>query len=280
MPALEEDGDMAEALKWDALVGRTAELRRLQAAIRQRVSQLIWGPADAGKTELIRSAINLLPEKEQKKCIYCAGAASGRQLVSFLIRSLFLAGDPFIRKKVHADGAEEASLDAWIRDQSLLRLRGILFTASERGDYLFFLDHFPPPTHSMAHLMKEIMYRCKTPTYLTGLGYSQAEIGYAWSLYWTDEYRVRLGPLSEGAARVLLEQCIRRFGLSSLDLEGFREDVLRLSRHLPGGIVKMCELAAHPRYHYGDQIKVSLVHVDYLMRWNPSSVQHERSLMQ
>jgi hypothetical protein len=42
-----------------------------------------------------------------------------------------------------------------------------------------------------------------------------------------------------------------------------------LSRHLPGSVVKMCELAAHHRYHYGDQIKVNLVHVDYLMLGDP-----------
>jgi len=41
-----------------------------------------------------------------------------------------------------------------------------------------------------------------------------------------------------------------------------------LSGCLPGCIVKMCELAADPRYRYGDQIKVKLVHVDYLMQGN------------
>ena len=87
-------------------------------------------------------------------------------------------------------------------------------------------------------------------------------------LYWTDEYRIRLGPLSEAPARELVEICIQRFGLGSLDLEGFREDVLHLSGHLPGSIVKMCELAADPRYHYGDQVKLKLVHVDYLLQGN------------
>ncbi|MFZ3363556.1 MAG: hypothetical protein WA153_08945, partial [Candidatus Acidiferrales bacterium] len=65
----------------------------------------------------------------------------------------------------------------------------------------------------------------------------------------------------------------RKFGLSSLDLEGFREEVLRLSAHLPGSIVKMCELAAEPRYHYGDQVKVKLVHLDYLLQGSRFSAQ-------
>jgi hypothetical protein len=138
------------------------------------------------------------------------------------------------------------------------------------GDYRFFVDHFPPATHNMARLMKEIMYRCETPVYLIARGMSQQEIGYAWSLYWNDSLRLRLGALRERHARELLELCIRDYGLNSLDLEGFREDVLRLSGLLPGSILKMSRLAADSRYHYGDRIKLKLVHVDYLMQSNQS----------
>ena len=257
----------------ERLIGRETETRQLQAALRKRQSQLIWGASDAGKSFLIAKVLAELPENERRKCIRWAGAASRRQLIEYLIRALYLAGDPFVRKKVHADRCTEATLTRWIGDQSALRLRGILFTAAEQGEYRFFLDQLPPASPTIAQLMKEIVYRTKTPVYFTGQGYSQAEIGYAWSLYWTDEYRLRLGPLSEASARELLEICIVRFGLDSLDLNGFREDVLHLSGHLPGSIVKMCELAADPRYHYGDQVKVKLVHVDYLLQGNrfPSS---------
>jgi hypothetical protein len=253
------------------LLGREAELRRLRTAIQNRSSQLVWGPVDAGKTALVRKAIGELPEVTRRRCIYWSGVASGRDLASHFVRGLYLAGDAFVRKKVHTDGASEATLNRWLESQSIIRLRGILFTASEQGEYRFFIDQLPSASHRIAKLMKEIMYRCKTPVYLTGLGYAAAEIGDAWSLYWTDEYRIRLGPLPEGTARELLELCIGRFNLNSLDLEGFRDEILRLSGHLPGAIVKMCELAADARYHYGDQIKTKVVHVDYLMRMSASS---------
>ncbi|MGB8591230.1 MAG: hypothetical protein WA755_14025 [Candidatus Acidiferrales bacterium] len=265
---------MAENINFGMMLGRVAELRRLRNAIEKRSSQLIWGPMDAGKTTLLRKAISELPEAIGRRCIYWSGAGTGRELVSHLVRGLYMAGDAFIRRKVHADGASDATLNRWLQDQSALRLRGILFTASERGDYRFFLDQFPPASHSIAKLLKEFMYRCKTPVYLTGLGYSAGEIGYAWSLYWTDEYRIRLGPLSESLAKELLELCIRRFALDSLDLEGFRQEILHMSGNLPGAIVKMCELAADSRYHYGDQIKTKVVHVDYLMRTAPAVLGH------
>jgi hypothetical protein len=127
--------------------------------------------------------------------------------------------------------------------------------------------------------MKEIMYRCETPVYLIARGMSQQEIGYAWSLYWNDLLRLHLGPLLERQAGELLELCIRDFGLNSLDLEDFREEVLRLSGLLPGSIVKMSRLAADSRYHYGDRIKIKLVHVDYLMQSTPSAMAHSPNFL-
>jgi hypothetical protein len=251
----------------ERLIGREAEMRQLRAALLKRQSRLIWGSSDAGKSFLIAKVLAELPENERRKCIW-AGAASPRQLVEHLICGLYLAGDPFVKKKVQADRCTDANLIRWISEQSALRLRGILFTAAEQGEYRFFVDQMPPASHTVAQLMKEIVHRTKTPVYFTGQGYSQAEIGHAWSLYWTDEYRIRLGPLSEAAARELMEISIQRFGLSSLDLDSFRARLLRVSGHLPGSIVKMCELAANPRYHYGDRVKLKLLHVDYLLRSN------------
>ena len=132
----------------------------------------------------------------------------------------------------------------------------------------------------MARLMKEIMYRCETPVYLIARGMSQQEIGYAWSLYWNDSLRLHLGALHEKHARELLELCIRDFGLNSLDLEDFREEVLRLSGLLPGSILKMSRLATDSRYHYGDRIKIKLVHVDYLMQSNQSVLCESPSFLQ
>jgi hypothetical protein len=252
----------------ERIIGRVTEMRRLQTALRKRQSQLIWGAADAGKTLLIKRALLELPEAERHKCIYLTGAASRRQLVEHLIQGLYLAGDPLVRKKIQTERATEATLTRWISEQSVGRLRVMLIMAAEQGEYRFFVDHLTPTSRALAELMKQIVYRTRTPVYLTGHGYSQGEIGDAWTLFWTDEDRIRLGPLPQASARELLEICIQRFGLGSLDLNGFREDVLRLSGNLPGSIVKMCELAAAPRYHYGNQVKVKLVHVDYLLQGN------------
>jgi energy-coupling factor transporter ATP-binding protein EcfA2 len=248
------------------LIGRQTECRKLTSAIKNRESFLVWGPADAGKTTLTKMIIGGLPEPERRNCIYWTGAASVRQLVAELVRGLFVAGDALVRNKVRQDGCGDGSLNRWLRDQTSGRLKVLLYSATKAGRYWIFLDHFPPATHTMAGFIKQIIWRCKTPVYLLARGCSHAEIGYAWSIYFTPQYHVSLGPLPDSSARELLEHCIHRFELSSLDLQGFREEMLRLSQHNPGSIVKMSEMASNARYQYGDQIKLALVHVDYLMR--------------
>jgi len=254
------------------LIGREEERRQLRAAVRARKSLLIWGPADAGKTALIRAVLGKLSERERRSCIYWIGVANGRELFSHFVGRLYQAGDSLVRGKVGAEGMTETNLKRWLKKQSSLRLRGILFTALTHGDYRLFLDHFLPATRRTVQWMKEIMYRCKTPLYVCARGYSQREIGCAWSLYWNQNTRLHLAPLQEHNARELLETCIRRFALASLDLEDFREEILHLSGRLPGAIVKMCQLAADARYHYGEHIKTKLVHVDYLMQSNPRAI--------
>ena len=261
-----------DGAKIEGLIGREAETRRLHAALRERRSQLIWGPEHSGKTFLVTNVLAALPAAERQRCITWSGPATRRQLVEHLVRGLFLCGDPFVREKVQADGCDGPELRRWVAAQSAVRLRGVFFTAAERGDYLVFLDHFPRPrvSHAVADLLKDIMHRTKTPVFLNARGYSPAEIGCAWSLYWADEYRLRLGPLSEIAARELLERCIERFGLSSLDLDDFRGEILHLSGHWPGAIARMCQLAEDPRYRYGRRVKLKLIRVDYLLQSNRS----------
>src|SRR5579862_8284115 len=62
----------------ERLIGRDAEVRQLQAAVRKRQSKLIWGASDAGKTFLVTKMLLELPENERRKCICWSGAASRR----------------------------------------------------------------------------------------------------------------------------------------------------------------------------------------------------------
>jgi hypothetical protein len=105
-----------------------------------------------------------------------------------------------------------------------------------------------------------------TPVYLLLRGDAQQAMGQcSHFFYWGAREQLVLGPLPTPAARELVESCIERFGLSRLDLGDFREEILELSKRTAGAIVKMCALAAHPRYQYGPRIKTKSLYIDYLM---------------
>jgi hypothetical protein len=247
------------------LVGRAAELRRLQQAVRAREELLIWGEADSGKTAVVKAGIAALPDEIRKVCLYVEGAASVKELLQRLVGALYENKDAAISGKWRAAQASHYTFGGWLREQPSGRLHRMFCESLAARPCWIFLDHLPPCTHSLAKFLKQLLWRWHTPVYVIARGITPMEAGHAWSLYWTDKLRLRLGPLPEAEAIVLREQSIRRFGLVSLELEEFRQDVLRLSGRVPGTIVRMCALAADPKYHFQRRIKARLIHVDYLL---------------
>ncbi len=249
----------------EEIVGREAEMRRLRAAIRKRESMLILGPAGAGKTFLLRNVLVDLDGNLAGHWLYADGAAGLRELLHRLLRQILEAEDPYLLARLAKDGTPRLGFPEWLEAQSSLRLRGLLYHAAEQRRYWIFLDHLPPLTQAVARVVKELVRMRGTPVYLLARGCGPEHIGKVTDLYWMKENRLPLGPLPEPAARRLLEASIERYGLADLDLKGFRQEVLRLSGGLPGAIVKMCALAADPRYWVGPRIKTRLVKIDSLL---------------
>ena len=250
-------------------VDRREEIGLLCNAMRERRSLLVWGPADAGKTALIDHVVREVGASPASGVLRLSGCPIVQDALRDSVRQLFERGDPVVREKLACEDAVQAN--RWLRRQPSARLRSILFRAASQRPYWIVLDHVPPLSHSLARLLKEIMWRCDTPVYLVARGSSQAEIGYAWSLFWTDRYRLPLRALAESDARRLMEICIRRYGLAHLDLKDFREELLHCSGRLPGAIIKMCALASQPQYRYGSRIKTRLLYIDYQMSLLPGS---------
>lgn len=244
-------------------LGREVELAHLQEAIRRRQSLLIWGPAHAGKSALVARAISQMPERTARRCISVNGTGSPQEILRSIAAGL--EDDPLFRAKFRADRSNGASFSHWVKAQTSLRLRGLLYRAAGAGQYWIFLDHPAPVSHLLARITKELIWSCKTPVYAIATGWRYAELGHAAPLYWNDHQRLHVGGLPVAAARELLELSIEQFGLPGLDLEGFREDILAFSEMLPGAIVRMCSAAADSRYHFEGRIKTKLLHVDYLL---------------
>ncbi|HZP01992.1 MAG TPA: hypothetical protein VFD30_17020, partial [Terriglobia bacterium] len=152
-------------------------------------------------------------------------------------------------------------------------LKGAVYRSMEKGHYWVFLDHVAPLSRAVVKVVQELMWMRNTPVFLLARGTTEREAGLVGNLYWGKRQQLSLGPLPEQDAAELLEWCVEEYGLQKLDLTGFRQEVLRLSGLVPGAIIKMCQLAANPRYQYGSQIKTKLIHIDYMMTgydWNLS----------
>jgi AAA ATPase-like protein len=244
-------------------LGRQNELARLQEAIRKRESLLVWGASNSGKSALVARAFSNLPERTKRRCVFARGNGTPQEILREIAQGF--VEDSLFRSKFRADTGFGASFSHWVKAQTSLRLRGLLYRAAGAGEYWIFLEDLVPMTHMLARIIKELMLNQETPIYVVAHGWTYSELGYGTQLYWNDRQRLHVGGLTLPVAKELLEMCIRRFGLERFDLEGFREDILEFSGLLPGAIVQMCAAAAGAHYHFEGRIKTRLLHVDYLM---------------
>ena len=245
---------------------RERESRRIEEALRCGESMMIFGPADIGKTALMLTVMRSLPRELSGKCIYIDGFKDLQDLLRNLLRALYQAASPDLFQQLKADHVASASFDRWLKMLPSSRLRGVLYRSVKTGDYRIILDHAPPLTHAMAKIIKELFWMRNTPVILVMRDdLKSRSTQFADFFYWSDRQCLTLGPLPQTSACELLEAHIEKHGLSRFDLEEFREEVLLRSGCVPGAIVKMCALAADPRYQYGSRIKTKLVHIDYLM---------------
>ncbi len=245
---------------------RERESHRIKEALRKKESMMISGPADIGKTALMRQVIRDLSGDLAGKCLYLPGFKDLQSLLRNLIQAFHEARSAGLRRQLKAEGVSSVNFGVWLKTLPSARSKGILYRAAQSGDYRVILDHVPLLTHARAKVVKELFWMRNTPVYLLMRDDQELRIAqFARSFYWNDRQCLTLGPLPETSACELLESCIEKFHLSRFDLEGFRDEVLALSVGVPGAIVKMCALAADPRYQYGSHIKTKLVHIDYLM---------------
>jgi energy-coupling factor transporter ATP-binding protein EcfA2 len=246
-------------------VGRESEALRLRDAILKRESLLIAGPAGIGKTSLLLKVLGGLPAATTRYCLYLSGEEGVQPLLRWLLQQLYGLEDVTLRRQLHVEGIRESTFKSWLKQQPTSRLKGAVYRSMEKGSYWVFIDHSPPLTHAEAKIIRELAWMRKTPVFLLARGLTERDAGHVGSVYWGSKQQLLLSPLSEQAGRELLEFCIHKFDLGKLDLEDFREEVLRLSGLLPGAILKICSLAGDPRYQSGSRIKTKLIYIDSLV---------------
>ncbi len=247
------------------LIGREFELSQITAAIRERHSLLVYGPAGSGKSALLQVALASLPEEVRHRCFAALAEGMPHAIWQNLIRCLFAARDPEVMCRVTSEAASIERFERWLTAQTSLRLRGILRRATWPGQYCFVLEAAGPVPDAVCRVLKEWIWSGRTPVILLGRGKNESELGRAAKLYWHEGMRLSLGSLEAAAAEALIRHCIKRFGLAGFADDEFFDFVLQQSERLPGRIIRLCELAADPRYQFDGHIKTHILTVDFLL---------------
>ncbi|MGB9464577.1 MAG: ATP-binding protein [Candidatus Acidiferrum sp.] len=248
------------------LIGRERQRAKLCAAIAERRSLLVFGPAGSGKSALLQDALSGVDNRIRQRCIVCVADGPPSMIWERLVQALAAAGDPEVLTRVENEAGSFQRLENWARTQTSLRLRGILRRAARSREYSIFLDAAGPLPDGTYRLLQEWVWSARTPVILLGRGSTQHELGKAAQLYWHDGLRLNLGPLDLESAQALLEQTIERFHVTELADDAFRGFVLEQSERLPGRIALLCELASSAAYHYEGHVKLHTLAVDFMLQ--------------
>jgi energy-coupling factor transporter ATP-binding protein EcfA2 len=249
----------------EGFLDRRQELRRMSAALRRGESLLVAGPAGSGKSALVASAAQRLAPAEARATLALGPVEGLQDFLGELLHSLLRKRDPVLTATLRREGVKEDEFKAWLGAETSSHLKGVAYRAFERSAYRLILDPTPTITPAMARVLVELIRMRNGSLFLLTRDPSRPDLARLRDVYWTDEFRLDLGPLPVPEARQLVEARIQKALFDRLDLTSFRKQVLDLSKGLPGAIVQFAAMASEPRYRDGPRLRTELMQIDYLM---------------
>jgi hypothetical protein len=218
------------------LVGRRDEVQELMCALQMRQSRLISSAPGMGKTRLPAEAVR-----------------------GWTVRYLVIRG-PLVLHDLLTRLA--GMLGCGVTGAATMSLKPSVLAALKREPRAIFLEDMADTDPRMYRFLQDIYHSPGNCLMVTAR--SRESLGYLQRLLWDPREEIRLQPLKRAEAAMLFEAAAAAYKLESLDLDGFRSQVLRSARGNPGQIVTMCRLAARPEYRLGRRVKFLPLRMDAL----------------
>jgi hypothetical protein len=210
-----------------------------------------------GKTLLLRSLLEQTPT-----VLYCDSSATTQVVFRSVARALLERGAPRIQQTCRNHEGIEA--------RSAVSLKGIVMDALREGSHSIVLDHLHRPSPSFAAAVREIIGWCSTPVIAVARSSHMEDTGYLQALYSDRQDRYELKNFGPVAAGQFAHTMVERTELSAPNITEFLGKVLELSQGNPGAILSLVQMAKHPKYRSQEYIKISLLYIDFRMRWSPA----------
>jgi hypothetical protein len=222
--------------------GRDKKIAELRERLSARESFVLHGSSGSGKTYLLRRVMQAFPE-----VLYCSDA-------------LLASRDRSVRRWLRVPQA--------VKSKSAVSLRGIVLEAVRRRTYLMVLDHLHGPVAALSANTRDLMFSGGTPVVAVTRSAHMEDLGFLTPSFALRSERMKLTNFTHSEAIQFAEEVARRTHLRAANLPEFIERVVDLGQSSPGAIVRMLQMARHPKYRVGEYIKTSPLYIDFRLAWH------------
>jgi hypothetical protein len=130
------------------------------------------------------------------------------------------------------------------------------------------LDHLHGPAAALSADTRDLMFYGGTPVVAISRSAHMEDLGFLTPIFALRSERMRLTNFTHAEAIQFAEHVARRTQLRATNLPEFIDRVVDLGQGSPGAIVRMMQMAIHPKYRLGEYVKTSPLYIDFRLTWH------------
>lgn len=239
------------------LIGREAQLVRIQTAIRDHHPLLLLGPHGYGKSAVVDAACLSMPPEQRP--VRVLRPANQHNFLVQLSRALIQIGHRPLRRSLNISAAAAER-------QTSKHLRGLLWQALKEEPRSIIIDDIANASAPLYRFLQPLYH--SNGMSLIAVATCRENLGFLSRLFWDPRQQIDLKPLTETQARQFADIVAAHFGTpAAVDESELCEQILEASGGVPGRIVEMYRMASDARYRNGSYVKLALIQIDIAARF-------------